>query len=430
MSNTSSKPPTLARRASRLLGVAIALCLILGACSGAREDAVVVEVFGTYTGVEADRFADSMRPFEERTGIDVRYIGAGAFGPELIDRAREGDLPDIALFPQPGLLADLTREGKVISLGAQTAAAVDREYPVGMRSVAEVDGQLVGVPYRISINSLVWYPSSAFAALGYEVPDTWDELESLSSSMKADGFHPWCLGVESFAATGWVSTDWIEDLMLRLHGPEVYDSWVRGEVRFDDERVAEAFEVFSSIVHSVGSGLGGTRAILATPWNRAGDPLFHDQPACLLHRQGSFYESQLPDPDAVGETIDVFLLPSMSGEAAPILIAGEVAGAFADTTEVEALMAYLASPEAGEAWAQAGGFISPNLAFDDSVYPSDFERNLARLYEEAPVVRFDGSDQMPSAVGTGTFWDGMNEFVVTGDFDTAVSTIIAGFDQP
>ena len=47
---------------------------------------------------------------------------------------------------------------------------------------------------------------------------------------------PWCVGAESGGATGWVLTDWIEDIMLRTAGPDVYDQWVAHEIPFNDPR--------------------------------------------------------------------------------------------------------------------------------------------------------------------------------------------------
>ena len=42
---------------------------------------------------------------------------------------------------------------------------------------------------------------------------------------------------ESGAASGWPGTDWLEDLMLRSAGPNVYDKWVNHEISFDDAEV-------------------------------------------------------------------------------------------------------------------------------------------------------------------------------------------------
>ena len=44
-------------------------------------------------------------------------------------------------------------------------------------------------------------------------------------------------GIESGVATGWPITDWFEDFMLRINGPDVYDQWVNHEIPFNDPKV-------------------------------------------------------------------------------------------------------------------------------------------------------------------------------------------------
>jgi alpha-glucoside transport system substrate-binding protein len=57
-----------------------------------------------------------------------------------------------------------------------------------------------------------------------------------------DGVKPWCIGIESGEATGWVATDWLEDAILRDQGAEYYDQWVNHEVPFDDPGVVESLD--------------------------------------------------------------------------------------------------------------------------------------------------------------------------------------------
>jgi alpha-glucoside transport system substrate-binding protein len=69
-------------------------------------------------------------------------------------------------------------------------------------------------------------------------------------------------------------------------------------------------------------------------------------------------------------------------------------------------MEFLASPEYanGRNKAAKGGFLSPNKEHDVSLYADDLDRTLAKLLVDSETVRFDGSDNMPSSVGTGSFW--------------------------
>ncbi|MFQ3583839.1 MAG: ABC transporter substrate-binding protein, partial [Cyanobacteriota bacterium] len=239
---------------SLYLSLSLVLATSLFACApqsqqpdtpGARQR---VTIFGAFVEEDARRFEASMRPFEERTGIQVDYEGSGDFETLITVRMEGGDPPDIIAFPQPGLMMEYAREGRLVDL----SEVIDsQQLSQGYRSfwleLGTVDDTLVGVWYRASVKSLVWYPVPQFEEAGYEIPETWDELLALSDQIVADGGTPWCIGIESSGATGWVGTDWIEDILLRTSGPEVYDQWVRNEIPFNDPRVKEAFEKMGEI---------------------------------------------------------------------------------------------------------------------------------------------------------------------------------------
>ena len=82
----------------------------------------------------------------------------------------------------------------------------------------------------------MWYSPKAFADKGYKIPTTLEELTTLSDKIVTDGGTPWCLGIESGVATGWPITDWFEDFMMRINGPDVYDQWVSTRSRSTTRR--------------------------------------------------------------------------------------------------------------------------------------------------------------------------------------------------
>ena len=95
-----------------------------------------------------------------------------------------------------------------------------------------------------SVKGFIWYSPSLFAENGWEIPETWDDLMTLTQTIADSGRVPWCAGFGSDAATGWPGTDWIEDLVLRQSGPDVYDAWWQGEQAWNSPEIKEAFEAF------------------------------------------------------------------------------------------------------------------------------------------------------------------------------------------
>ena len=390
-----------------------------------------VTVLGVVVGDQQEKLEAALAPFEAETGIDVVYEGTDAFATLLPVRVESGDAPDVAMFPQPGLMADFARSGQLVALSSfMSPADLEDAYAQDWIDLGTVDGELYGVWYRASVKSLVWYNPKVFAEKGYEVPETWEELIALSDRIVADGDTPWCLGMESGDATGWVGTDWVEDIMLRTAGPEVYDQWITHEIPFDAAPVKTAFAKFGDIVLNPDYVVGGMVGAISTPFGDSPQGLYSDPPRCYLHRQASFIASFFPEDVVLGEDLTVFPLPSIDEQyGTPVLVAGDVFAMFNDTPEAQALMAYLATPTPHKIWAELGGFISPHKEVGLDVYPNAVAKKQAEILANAETVRFDGSDMMPGMVGTGTFWTGIVDYVGGEDLDKVLSSIEASWSE-
>ena len=431
---TALKQTILRQRAKRIL-VLLNLSLLLGSCdvpAGSNSDSSndsanpKVTILGSLTGNGEEKLMAAIAPFTEATGIEVTYEGSDAFATLIPIRVEAGDPPDIALFPQPGLMLDLAKRGL---LQPQNRTLVEGDYNSYWLDLATVDGELYGAWMRADVKSLVWYNPAAFGAAGYEVPSSWDELEQLSAQMVADGATPWCMGLESGDATGWVGTDWMEDLLLRQAGPETYDQWVSHEIPFDHPAVEEAMESFGAIARDGSLVRGGATGVISTSFGDSPGGLFSEPPSCYLHRQASFISDFLPEAARPGETVDVFVLPPMGEEQeAPVLVGGVVFGQFSDSPTVTSLMEYLTTVEAHEIWAQ-NGYVSPHAGVPVEAYPDVLKQRQAEILRGAGVLRFDGSDLMPGEVGTGSFWAGIVDFVGGAEAKAILAEVEASWPE-
>lgn len=388
-----------------------------GAASG------TVSILGAFGGAEAEAFNASLAAFEEETGINVDYTPASDFTTEITARTRGGNAPDIAVFPQPGLLLDIAGQGDMSPLqDVLDLDTIKSELVPGLAESTELDGDTFGVPMRMAVKSIVWTPKPAFTDDGYTAPTSQSELLDLSGTIRDAGVAPWCIGIESGTATGWVATDWIEEFVLRIGGAEFYQQWARHEVPFNDPIVVEAAEAFADIAFTDGNVFGGRTSITSSGFGTAGNPMFETPPQCYMHRQGNFITSGDFFPADVISDLDnrvnVFQLPPVDGGAAEgqsVLLGGDWATLFSpDNEEAIQVMEFLASAEFGGPWAEVGGWLSPNTLFDNSQYPDETTRQIAQFALDSETTGVDASDQMPGAVGAGTFWRGMTAWI-SGD---------------
>ena len=393
-----------------------------------------ITVGGAFVDTEAAAFAATIKPFEDATGATVTYNGDKSFEQNLNVQVQAGTPPDIALLPQPGGMKNYASQGKLFPLPADITAAIDANYGPGWKDLGTAaDGKVYGVFHRVNLKGQVFYPKAIFAAKGYTVPTTWADLKTLMDKMVADGTAPWCVGIESGAATGWPATDWIEEIMLRTVGKDGYDKWVNHTIPFTDPSVKTAVQDLMDIWGNPKYVYGGPQYIVQTNFGDAPKAAFATPPKCLMTNQGTFITSFFPD--AVKADLDnqvgVFPLPAIDSTiGTPAEVGGDQAVAFADRPEVWAFLKFLTTSQSAVAWQKSGGALFP---YKDQVignYSTALDKAFAQSITSASFVRFDGSDAMPAAVGSGTFWSEMVKVTVGSEtIDAALANIEASWPK-
>jgi alpha-glucoside transport system substrate-binding protein len=399
-----------------------------GEKSAQPSDEKVVRIFGAFRDEEARRFEEVLRPLEEETGIDVVYEGSAEFETQIFVLSEAGTPPDITALPQPGLMNEFVDRDFLMPLWPAIVSKIEGNYASSWKDLGSYKGNVYGVFHRVNAKSFVWYPKKAFEAKGYKIPKTWAEMESLMNQIVRDGGVPWSIGIESGGATGWAATDWMEDIMLRTAGPEVYDQWVNHEIPFDHPAVKNAAQTMAKIWLDQKLVLGGPTNILTTNFGDAVKPLFEDPPQAWLHRQGNFITGFMQDSVQANldEEVGVFALPQINAKwGTPVLGGGDQFVVFKgkDTPSVRAVMEYFTEGRSGEAWARSGGALFPHQDQNLDAYATEIERTLAEILVNAEVFRFDASDLMPAEVGAGTFWTGMADLVSGVSIDQVLANI-------
>ncbi|MBO3758336.1 carbohydrate ABC transporter substrate-binding protein [Ciceribacter sp. L1K23] len=396
-----------------------------------------ITIFGPWLGPDQELVESVLAYFAEATGADVRYTGSDSFEQQIVVDLEAGSAPNIAIFPQPGLASDMAKRGFLTDLGTENADWLKENYAAGQSWVdlgtyAGKDGNTAfyGFPFKTDLKSLVWYSPENFEDAGYEVPKTMEELKALTEKIVADGGTPWCIGLGSGAATGWPATDWVEDMMLRTTSPENYDKWVTNEMKFDDPVVVNAIEEFGWFAKNDKFVAGGAGAVASTDFRDSPKGLFASPPQCYMHRQASFIPSFFPEGTVVGEDADFFYFPSYAEKdlGNPVLGAGTTFTITKDSKAARAFIEFLKSPIAHEIWMAQKGFLTPYKGVNPEVFTDPTVRKMNDILLQATTFRFDGSDLMPGAVGAGSFWTGMVDYVGGKSAEEVAKSIQTSWD--
>ncbi|MDP5308744.1 ABC transporter substrate-binding protein [Paracoccus spongiarum] len=377
-------------------------------------------ILGPWLGPDQALFTSLLPYFEAATGAKANYSGSDSFEQQIVIDSEAGSPPDMAVFPQPGLAADLAKKGHLRPLGEDTGQWLRDNYAAGdswaaLSTYAGADGTdaVYAFPYKADVKSLVWYVPENFEDAGYEIPETYEDLKALTEQIAADGETPWCIGLGSGGATGWPATDWVEDLMLRLNSPEDYDAWTTNALPFNDPKVVAAIEEFGWFATNPDFVAGGTGAVASTDFRDSPKGLFDSPPACYMHRQASFIPSFFPEGTMIGEDADFFYFPAPADGSMgqPVLGGGTLFAVLSDNPAAMAFVEFLKTPAAHEIWMTQKGFLTPHKGVNLDAYGDETVRKMGQILLDATTFRFDGSDLMPGAIGAGAFWTAMVDFV-------------------
>jgi len=389
-----------------------------GGGGGNTNTSSTIEVMYAFSGGQEEGFKAEVNAWAKENDVKVDFAQTGNFNQLINTRVQGNNAPDVALFPQPGIMKDLAGRGLLADLSdVVDKSDLDAMVP-GVLETGQVKGTQYAVPMSINVKSIVFYPKNSAEAAGLTPPpQTLDDLIALTDKIAATGTTPWCFGIESEAATGWPATDWVENLMVINYGADVYNQWVNHEIPFNDPRVLDVLNQIDELLLADGRTNGGRQSIASSNFNTAANPMFDNPPGCYMYRQGNFVAQKGGFPDAVladlDQTVGVFPMPGKTAEDKPVLGGGDLAGIFAkDNKSAQKFVQFLASKDFGaKSYGATGNWISPRTDFDVSLYPNQTEAAIAKVAYESTAFVFDGSDQMPGEVGSGSFWRDMTAWI-------------------
>jgi alpha-glucoside transport system substrate-binding protein len=399
------------KRWAALLVVGLLAAGIATACGGdddgggTAEGTGEITIFSLWGGAEEEAFKKVLTQFTQDTGIRTKYEAARDFLPVIRTRLAADNPPMMAIIPRPGFVAELARDDVLISLEdlGLDPDAINENYSETWTSLATVDDTVYGVVAKANSKSTVWYKPKSFQENGFEVPTDWNGLIEITKQYKAKGKTPWAVGAQG-DDNSWTLTDWFEQIYVRQAGPEKYSQlFETGEVPFNDPTVKAALNEMVKIVNDQYVA-GGIDTALGISFVDGIGRVFGKSPKAEMYYEGGFVGGiAIGDVNSSlkpGVDIDFFEFPQFSPDNAGLVVgSGDVAAAFVNNEDVQKLMEYLASPEAGRIWVSTGAIASPNEGVTEDAYPNELVSKEAKQLQEAETFRFDGSDLLPGTLG-------------------------------
>jgi alpha-glucoside transport system substrate-binding protein len=360
-----------------------------------------LNLLGVLSDQQLEAYLGTLKPFEEATGVTIKYESTRDVLAVLQTRIAGGNPPDVVSNPSAGQISQLGAQGKLVALDQfLDMEKLRAEYPAGLIDLTSADNHVYGVFYNSAVQGLVWYNPKAYT--GPTKPASWAELTAWTGQTADAGTTPWCIGVESGPASGWPGAVWIEQFVLQQAGGDVYDQWWQGKLPWTSPAIKAAFQEFGRIATDPKQVSGGPTAVLTTSFTTSPQGLVAKPPACYLHVQADFIGNALvqevPGITAV-EDINFFPFPPLDpARAGSLEISGEVLGLLKDTPQGRAFLKYVATPEFSTLVAGTGQWIAANQRTELDAYTTPLSRQAAQAYANATTVRYAAQNAMPPAL--------------------------------
>ena len=358
-----------------------------------------VEVAAVWTGQEQKKFQKVLDAFAKKTGASVKYTPTGDNQSTFLgSKVSGGSPPDVALLAQQGVLVQFAQKGWIKPLPAEAQQGLQQNYSKIWQDLGSADGKSYGVYFKVANKSTVWYRTQAFSDAGIaQPPTTWADFVKAAGTISDSGTTPIAIG----GGDGWTLTDWFENVYVSQAGTEKYDQLSKHEIPWTDPSVKNALKTLAQLWGKPNYIAGGPGTALRTDMPTSVTQAFGDPPKAAMVYEGDFVPGVITEQTKakVGTDAKFFPFPAV-GQQAPVVGGGDAATMMKDTPGAKALMAFLATPDAAKAWAEQGGFTSPNKSLDLSVYPDEIQRGIAKsVIDAGDKFRFDMSDLAPAAFG-------------------------------
>jgi len=402
---------------SRSRGLALGALLLIVACqSGGNTQGTSstdITQWVAWGGQELKAYRDVLAPFEKDTGIKVHLttnresntaIAAGiAAGTELPDVAPGPSDPQQlkewagknALKPMETIL-----EGKFNDYTSNTyTPLVNVTNGPNDNYVGIVNGKHYELIVKTQVKGLVWYNKKVFTGTA---PKTFDEMLGINPSQYG-AQKLFCAAFESGGDSGWPASDDLNNIVMRQAGETVYANWIQGKQKWSSPEIKSAYQSFLKMVSS-STVYGGPNTVLATAFQKGGDPLFKaagsNKAGCLFYEQATFvtnfFTQDFPTLNLkAGTDYDYFGHPSMGNSQFDnnVNFFYDNVAVYNDKPAVRKLMQYLSTAQAQQIWANDGGTLG---AIKSLTYTDPLFKGAADIALKAKNLLITAGDYMPT----------------------------------
>ena len=366
---------------------------------------------------EQQYFVEELNIIADELGIKIKYEPVSDAETFIIDNPNSSS--SIAIIPNPQGVVNLAERKLIYSLDDVLVDnnSIFNLYPNHLISIVSHEDSIYGGWTRLFPNSLIWYDISKFEQHNV----TFDSFETLLKDTKkiADkGISPWCANSESSASTGWIQTNWMEDVLLTKYGPKVYDKWSKLQINASNVKIFLSIKHIEDFIFYDNHIYNGPDSIINKEFRNLPKVLLDDSTECFMSWSGHYFRYFIPEDYQYLKDFAVTNVPKINFENSVVGIGDNIV-LTKDNELSKKVISKILSKNFGEIWSsyQDTEFISANQNFNQQIINNEltkYEYSIVHDALQKDLFRYDASEIMARSIGSNLLWELFEEYIREG----------------
>jgi len=367
---------------------------------------------------DLEYFLDELKIIEDITGLKVKYESFSDIETYLLEN--ENTDIDIALIPNPQGVVNLGDRliikpiEKIVS-----PEKMNNFYSEHLQEITTSKNSLenYGAFFRLFPNSLIWYSVEKYNKIGSPQFNSYEDILNFTLAHTEEKKDLWCLDIESGASTGWIATNWLEDLIISEYGLEAYDNWSSQNILSSDSKILNSINRIGKLVFIENAVYGTNERVIRKEFRNNYKNLLSEDVDCVFSWGGHYADFYMPKNKTFGQDYNFFKFPSTINKTSIVGI-GDILTVLNYSSETEIVFNNLIDEDFGKQWMnqEDASYVPANMLNKNSITNpltyKEAELVMASLTENS--FRYDASELMERKIGADALWIALRNYIDMG----------------
>jgi len=367
---------------------------------------------------DLEYFEEELKNIEDSTGLKIKYEIHSDIETHVIEN--QNSAIDIAIIPNPQGAVNLGERDIVKSIGSiLTEEKMNNYYSTHLQEIttSKNTNKNYGAFFRLFPNTMIWYSVEKFEAIGSPEFKTYEDILSYTNNYSKDGKSLWCLDIESGASTGWIATNWLEDLILSEYGVEIYDEWTNQNILSSSDEILNSINSIGKLVFTENAIYGTNKRIVRKEFRNNYNNLLNENVDCVFSWGGHYASFYMPQDKKFGKDYDFFKFPSTNNMNSMVGI-GDVITVLNYSNATQEVFNAIIDESFGQNWMNKpdASYIPANKLNQNLISNllTEKEAKLIKQSLNENTFRYDASELMERKIGADALWVALTNYIDMG----------------